>query len=59
MDDIKKILNLQENSAVLIDEVSETVKHERKRQESRFLGMLLGTLGASMLANMLTGKRVR
>ena len=41
---------------VLIDGVSKTVKNEMKEQELGFLGMLLGTLGASMLGNMLTGK---
>ena len=45
-------------SGVLIYRVSETVKHEIKRQEDKFLGMLSETLGASMLGNMLTGKRV-
>ena len=40
----------------LIDGVNETVKHERKKQEGGFLGMLLGTLGASIFGNMLTGK---
>ena len=40
----------------LIDGVNETVKHEIKKQEGGFLGMLLGTLGASILGNMLTGK---
>ena len=38
-----------ENSGVLIDGVSETVKHEIKQQEGGFLGMLLGTLGVLML----------
>ena len=42
---------------ILIDVVSETVKQEIKGQEGKFLGMLLGTLGASMFGNMLTGKR--
>ena len=41
---------------VLIDGVSKTVKNEMKEQELGFFGMLLGTLGASMLGNMLTGK---
>ena len=31
-------------------------KTKIKKQEGGFLGILLGTLGASMLGNMLTGK---
>ena len=46
-----------ENLHVLIDGVSETVKHETKNQEGGFLGML-GTSGASILGDMLTGKDV-
>ena len=45
-----------ENASVLLDGVGKTVKHEIRRQENGFLGMLLGTLGASMLRNMLTSK---
>ena len=58
MDDIIRIIKALENSGVLIYRVSETVKHETKRKEDKFLGMLSETLGASMLGNMLTGKRV-
>ena len=46
------------NTGILIDGVSETVKNEIKRQEGWFLGMLLGTFDASMLRNILTGKGV-
>ena len=42
----------------LVDRVSETVKRKMKRQEDEFLGMLLGTLGASMLEYMLIENRV-
>ena len=56
MDDIIRILKSLENSVVLIGGVSETVKCQIKKQEGGFLGMLLGTLGASMLGNMLTEK---
>ena len=58
MDDIIRIIKLRDNLGVLIDGVNETVKHEIKRQEGGFLRMLLGTLGASILGNMLTGKSV-
>ena len=52
MDDIIEIIKSWEYSGVLIGEVSETVKHEIKRQEEGFLGILLGTLGVLMLENM-------
>ena len=58
MDDIIRMIKLQENSGALIDGVSETVKHEIKKQEGGFLGMLLGTSGVLILRNMLTGKGV-
>ena len=36
--------------------MSETIKNEAKEQKGGFLSMLLGTLGASLLGNMLAGK---
>ena len=36
--------------------VTDTVKNETKEQKGGFLSMLLGTLGASLLGNLLTGK---
>ena len=36
--------------------VTETVKNETKKQKGGFLSMLLGTLGASLLGNLLTVK---
>ena len=36
--------------------VSETIKNEAKEQKEGFLRMLLDTLGASLLGNLLTGK---
>ena len=41
---------------MLIKVVSETIKNEAKQQKERFLRMLLGTLGASSLGNLLTSK---
>ena len=58
IDHVIPIIKSLENSVLLIDGVSETVKHETRRQERGFLGMLLGTLGALVLGNMLTGKGV-
>ena len=38
--------------------VTETVRNETKEQKGGFLSMLLGTSGASLLGNLLTGKGV-
>ena len=56
MNDIMKIVQALENSGVLLKGVTETIKNETKEQKGGFLRMLLGTLGASLLGNLLTGK---
>ena len=38
--------------------VTETIKNETEEQKGGFLSMLLGTLGASLLGNLLTGKGI-
>ena len=38
--------------------VTETVKNETKERKGVFLSMLLGTFGASVLENLLTGKEI-
>ena len=45
IDNIIKAMKSLENLDVLTDGVRETVKHKIKRQEDRFISMLLGTLG--------------
>ena len=40
----------------LLKGVTKTIKNERKEQKGGFLSMLLGTLGASLLGNLLAGK---
>ena len=40
----------------MIKGVRETIKNEVKEQKGGFLGMSLGTLGATLLGNLLTGK---
>ena len=54
MDDILKIVKSIENSGVLLKVVSETIQHEAKEQRGGFLSMLLGTLGASLLGDILS-----
>ena len=58
MKDILKIAKSLENSGLLLKGVSETITTEAKEQKGRFLSILLGTLGANLLGNMLAGKGV-
>ena len=58
MDDILKIVKSLENSGLLLKGVSETIQHEAKEQRRGFLSILLGTLGASLLGDILSGKGV-
>ena len=58
MQDIIKIIKELENSDILLKGVSKTIENEIKEQRGGFLGMLLGTLGASLLGNLLTGKGI-
>ena len=54
MDDILKIVKSLEDSGVLLKGVSETIQNKAKEQRGGFLSMLLGTLGASLLGDLLT-----
>ena len=54
MDDILKIVKSLEDSGVLLKGVTKTIQNEAKEQRGGFLGMLLGTLGASLLGDLLT-----
>ena len=56
MNDIMKIVQALEDSNILLKGVSETIKNETKEQKGGFLSMLLGTLGASLLGNLLIGR---
>ena len=58
MNDTMKIIQALENSNILIKGVTKTIKNETKEQKEGFLSMLLGTLGASLLGNLLTGKGI-
>ena len=55
MNDIMKIVKSLEESSLLIKGISKTIKNEAKEQKGRFLSMLLRTLGAGLLGNLLTG----
>ena len=56
MNDIIKIIEALENSGISLKEVTKTIENETKEQRGGFLSMLLGTLGASLLGNLLTRK---
>ena len=58
IEDLLKIVKSLEDSALLLDGITETVKNEVKKQKCGFFSMFLGTLGASLLRNMLAGRTV-
>ena len=58
MKGIIKIVKSLEDSALLFKGVSETIQNEAKEQRGGFLSMLLRTLSASLLGNILAGKGI-
>ena len=56
MKDIIRIIKSLEDSGLLLKGVSETIQDEPKQQNGGFLSMLLGTLGETLLGNILAGK---
>ena len=56
INDILKIVRSLKESGLLLKRVTETGQNEVKEQKGGFPSMLLGTLGASSLGNLLTGK---
>ena len=58
IEDLIKIVKSLEVSGLLLKGVTESVQNEVKEQKGGFLSMLLGTLGASLLGNFLTGKGI-
>ena len=56
--DIIKIVKSLEDSCLLLKGITETVQNEIKEQKEGFLSMLLGTLGASLLGNLLTVREI-
>ena len=53
MQDLLKIVKSLEDSGILLNGITETVKNEVKEQKVSFLSMLLCTLGASLLDDLL------
>ena len=58
MEDIVKIVKSLEDSSLLLKGVRETIQNEAKEQKGGLLSMLLGTLGESLLGNMLAGRGI-
>ena len=58
MNDIMKIVQTIEDSNILLKGVTKTIENEAKEQKVGFLSMLLGTLGASLLRNLLARKGI-
>ena len=57
MNDIMKIVIPLEESHLFIKAISEIIKNETKEEKGSSRGMLLDTLGAKLLRDLLTGKR--
>ena len=58
MNDIMNILQVLEYSNILLKGVTKTIRNETKEQKGGFLSMLLGTLKASLLGNLLSGRGI-
>ena len=58
IENIIKIVKSFKDSGLLLKEVSETIQNEAKEQKGGIFRMLLGTLGASLLGNILAGKEM-
>ena len=56
VNDKMKIVQALEDCNILLKGITKTIENETKKQKGGFLGILVGTLGASLFGNMLTGK---
>ena len=59
MEGIMKIVKSLKDAGLLLKAVTKKIQNEAKEQKEGFLSMLLGTLGASLLGNILAGKGVK
>ena len=53
-----KIVQALEDSNILLKGVTKTIEDETKKRKGGFLSMLLGTVGTSLLGNLLSGKGI-
>ena len=58
MNEIIEIVQILEDSHILLKGVTKTIKNETKEQKGGFLSVLLSTSGASVLGNLLAGKGI-
>ena len=58
MNDIMKVVQALADSNILLKGVTKTIRNEKKERKGGFLSILLGTLGASLLGNLLSRKRI-
>ena len=58
MNDIIKIVQALDDWNILLKGVTKIIENETKEQKGGFLSMLLGTLGAILWGNLLTGKGI-
>ena len=58
MNDIIEIVQALEDSDIMLKGIPKTFKNKKKEQKGGFLSMLLGTLGVSLLGNMLARKGI-
>ena len=58
MNDIIKIVQALEDSDILLKGVTKAIKNETKDKKGGFLNMLLGSLGAGLIGNILAGKGI-
>ena len=58
MNDILKIVQALKDSNILLKRVTKTIKIKEKEQKGGFLSMLLSTLGANLLGNLLAAKGI-
>ena len=58
MNDVMEVFQALEDSNILFKGITKTIKNKTKEQKGGFLSILLGTLGASLLGNLLSGKRI-
>ena len=58
INDVMKIIQALEDPNISLKGVTKTIKNETQEQKGGFLSMLLGTLGASLLGNLLAGKGI-
>ena len=56
MNDVKKTVQAVKDSNILLNEVTKTMKNKTKEQKRNLFSILLDTIGASLLGNVLSWK---